>query len=439
MANMNENTLKISGGTSPATEELLSSLPDADIGNLLQFLARKANIDLGDAEKQMKRKEKESFVYHCHPYAITNCSGRWQTFITDESKPNKRKKIVKTKKEDLIDALYEFYDPSSVNQNKITLADIYPEWLKFKALHNADTYISRIETAWKKYYENTEIVSVPLVSLTKLQLDAWIHGIIKDYQITKTEYFNMSIIMRQCLDYAVEKEIVEDNLFRKVHVDGRRVFRRTPKKPSRTQVFTDEEVQKLYTVAMNDYKNGKLIYELSPLAVIFMFQTGLRISEACAVRYEDIEGDRLHVQRMLQRDTNVVLDRTKGNFEDRYVYLSSDAHKVITLAKKRQWERGVATDGYIFSVTDKPCSCSSIATRFRRYCIEIGTEHKSSHKARKTFVSAALDAGINLNTVRETVGHCDEQTTLNSYLYDRSESEKIKEQFENVVDRIHIG
>ena len=161
--------------------------------------------------------------------------------------------------------------------------------------------------------------------------------------------------------------------------------------------------------------------------------------EVCALRYEDIEDDRLHIQRMFQRDTNKVLDRTKGTFEDRYVFLSPESLKIINLAKRRQWERGASSNGYIFSLDDKPCSCSSIATRFRNYCKWMGIGQKSSHKARKTFVSAALDSGINLNTVREAVGPRDERTTLKSYLYDRAGTEKIKEQFKNVVDRIHVG
>ena len=98
-----------------------------------------------------------------------------------------------------------------------------------------------------------------------------------------------------------------------------------------------------------------------------------------------------------------------------------------------------SASGSSFSVNDEPCSCSSIAQRFRNYCKWMGTEHKSSHKARKTFVSAALDGGINLNTVREAVGHQDERTTLQSYLYDRSGDEEVKTKFTDVIDRIHVG
>ena len=76
MTNMNEKSLDNSGGASPATEEILSSLPDADIGSLLQFLAQKANINLGDAEAQLRRKEKEKAVTNCHPFKITQSNGR---------------------------------------------------------------------------------------------------------------------------------------------------------------------------------------------------------------------------------------------------------------------------------------------------------------------------------------------------------------------------
>ena len=61
-------------------------------------------------------------------------------------------------------------------------------------------------------------------------------------------------------------------------------------------------------------------------------------------------------------------------------------------------------------------------TAFVRYCRMMGIERKSSHKARKTFVSSLIDGGMNINTVRQIVGHKDERTTLNNYCYDRSDS-----------------
>ena len=37
-----------------------------------------------------------------------------------------------------------------------------------------------------------------------------------------------------------------------------------------------------------------------------------------------------------------------------------------------------------------------------------------------------IDGGVNINTIREMVGHADERTTYNNYCYDRStEAEKL--------------
>lgn len=431
-------------GASPSPGCHPAGLSPSDAARLLQFLADEANIDLSDAETQMKRKEKAAALKACHPYKIYKSGGRWQTHIKDPSQPNNRRKVVRKEKCDLIDFLFDHYGLvlEDAAQSRKTLEDIYPDWLKYKSLHTAETYIPRIESDWKKFYENTAITSVPIITLTKLQLDEWVHELIRKYALTKTSYYNMSMIMRQCLDYAVELGITEENVFRKVRVDGRRVLRRTPKKASETQVFSDEELKQFYAFAMEDYRTGAAQYELSPLAAIFQFQTGLRISEVCAVRYGDVEGEKLHVQRMLQRDTGKVLDRTKGDFEDRYVFLTPESRKVITLARKRQWERGVSSEGYIFSLTEEPCSYRAVSARFRHYSEKMGLTGKnvkSSHKARKTFISAALDAGVNLDTVRRSAGHKDEQTTLGNYLYDRSGEEEQARKFELAVDRIHVG
>ena len=409
---------------------------------ILQFLQSEGIINVGVVENEMLRKEKLKTLKRYHPYSISKVGNRWQTFVHDESKNNHRRKVAKTNKDDLLDWLLVHYglQTQEALKRSITIESLYPEWLAFKALHVSESYIPRIKGDWKKFYEGTDIVSVPINSLTKIQLDTWVHTIIKEHELTKNAYFNMSIIMRQILDYAVDMEIVNDNLFRKVRVDGRRVFRRVPKKASATQVFSDNEVRELFKLAMYDYRNARLKAELAPLAVIFQFQTGLRISEVCAIRYEDIEGDKLHVQRMYQRDTRKVIDRTKGTFEDRYVYLTPEAKKTIALAKKRQWERQVSADGFIFSLTNDACSYRTVSDCYRRYSARLGLPViKSSHKARKTFISAAIDSGINLDTVRRVVGHRDEQTTLNSYLYDRTEEKEQCKKFEKVVDRIQIG
>ena len=54
----------------------------------------------------------------------------------------------------------------------------------------------------------------------------------------------------------------------------------------------------------------------------------------------------------------------------------------------------------------------------------MGITMKSSHKARKTVISALIDGNVNINSVREMAGHRDERTTYANYVYDRSTAEE---------------
>ena len=75
-------------------------------------------------------------------------------------------------------------------------------------------------------------------------------------------------------------------------------------------------------------------------------------------------------------------------------------------------------------MNDASLTYSAVRKIFTKYCNELSIINKSPHKARKTFISAALDAGLNLNTVRCQAGHGDEHTTLNNYYYDRSSDDE---------------
>jgi integrase len=155
-----------------------------------------------------------------------------------------------------------------------------------------------------------------------------------------------------------------------------------------------------------------------------MFYTGARVGEICGIRYSDIEGNNLTIRRTVHHPDNVVTEDTKGTFGDREIPLVPKAWNLINAARQCQQEHGAPDDGYIFSMNEGPVLYTSVTKAFYRYCNMLGIDAKSSHKARKTFVSTMLDGGVSINTVRKIVGHTDERTTLNNYCYDRSTDEE---------------
>lgn len=400
----------------------------------LHLLYNEGKINDDDVNEFMKRDidKLRSKVQQIHPYKWGLSCGRWQTYVRDETKKDNRRRIKANSEIELLDCLIDFYaDESLLVSKKTTLDTLYPKWLEYKRLHTtAETYIKRIMSDWNTYYKNTDIVKIPICELTRLQLDTWVHELIKKYSMSKNNYYNVTCIIRQMFEYAVMAGIIETNTFSQVTVDGKRLFRKVPKKESHTQVFSRKEECSLKEYAWNDFYNEVKDYVLSPLAVLFMFETGIRISEVCALKYEDIiDSSHIEIQRMLRRDTNEIVEHTKGTYGDRTTILTTEANKIIAAAKKYQNEHNIASEGYIFSNTGIPTAglYRAVASLYTKYSHKQNIPTKSSHKARKTYISALIDAGVNIDSIREMVGHADERTTYNNYCFDRAtDSERVK-------------
>ena len=414
----------------PDTKRINLSSASFSAEDILAFLIQSGKIDLDDAEDNMKKSQMDQILEQ-HPYSIYQGSdGKWYTNLPDDTKPDKRRKVKRTSLEDLKHALYEYY--TGVSEHKkldaITIEKLYPQWLEFKALHtSAPAYISRLKSDWKSYYEGTPIIKIPIRRLKKLDLDEWAHKLIRERELTHKAFTNVATIVNQVLDYAVDLEIIETNLFRKVKIKDRHLFKPEKKQESKTQVYSREELRELKKLAMSDFENEVKRYVLSPLAVLFQFETGVRIGELVVLRYEDIDGDFITVQRMFRRDSNEVVDYTKGTYGDRRVILTTEAKRIIGLCRQYQNDHNCESDGYIFSINGEPCGYTPTRELYEKYCKKLGIVKKSSHKARKTYISTLLDGNVNVNSVREMVGHRDESTTMSNYYYDRSsDEEKVK-------------
>lgn len=394
---------------------------------MLSFLSDSGTIDLSRVRNEMIKAEIDKVIESSHKSPITQGpDGRWRTSVYEGKK---RRLIAKKSLDDLKLEVYCFYTGISKEDafKDHTLESLYPRWLEYKRLHtNAGSYIDRIDSVWRNHYLGTDIITIPIEKLTKLSLDVWAHQLIKEHDLDRKQYYNITMIVRQELDFAVELGLIPFNPFASVKIDGKKMFRRARKKPSNTQVFSRSESSEMERLAWDDFEKRKHPKnQLTPLAMLFQFQTGLRIGEVCAVKYEDIHGDKLTVCRMYRNGSNDVVDDTKGTFGERDVYLTDKAKAIIEAAAERKKELGISNE-FIFSLDDDPLSYYALKKLYPSYCDKLGIIPKSSHKARKTFISALIDAGVNLNTVRELVGHNDERTTLNCYCFDRNDEEEKK-------------
>ena len=394
---------------------LISPSPE----EVLLYLADNGIIDLDDVCKQTHEMNLEKAIMPNQPYQLwQGTDGRWNCYVVDDTRPMGRRRISSSSKKKLLEKIV-MSSPEKYEYvlTVPTLREIYPKWIEYKKSFVEETTIPRIHNDWKKYYERDVIVDIPISQLNKVYLETWLSSLIKDYAMTKTNYYNVSSIIRQLFEYAFEEELIRDNPMLRVKKKLYRKCRMVMKAADDSQVYTDDEVHMLESLVINKMKEpGKRVYELAPLAILFQLYTGMRVSEICALKYSDIdiEGE-AHISRMLVRDSKTVRDGSKHR-KTRSIHLARTALDIVEYTVKYKGN----SEGYIFSMTDEPFPERVVNDYLKRYCKELGIPYRSSHKLRKTAISSMVDSGMSINAVKTYAGHSSEETTLSHYVFDRN-------------------
>ena len=413
---------------------------------LLLFLLQKCNMTLENAKSEKEEMTNRQYLEKHLQYSKVwqGKDGRWRTHLPDKNRKEKRRLIAKSTFENLNAAIISFYreQERSLNSRKITLRTFYQSWLEYKKLKTTSTmYIYRIHNDWQAYYLNDTIIDVPLSKLNYDRLEQWALKKIREKQLTKKQYYNMSIIMRQSLDYAVQKGIIDANPFNNVKID-RKLFFIKKKPDDETQVFLTNEQPLIEAEAYADFRETE---NVACLAIPLLYQTGLRLGEIVAVKTSDISGNYLHVQRMEVRTKEQlpdgswsvqrykIVEHTKSDAGDRLVYLSKTARTIIAMVEQSNHEHGYKDDGFLFLNQQGRIHARCIDTRIRKYCRHAGIMEKASHKVRKTYISTLIDAGININEVRKQAGHEDERTTYKNYCFNRMAKSETESSLEKAL------
>jgi integrase/recombinase XerD len=135
--------------------------------------------------------------------------------------------------------------------------------------------------------------------------------------------------------------------------------------------------------------------------LMLAYGTGMRLSELCHLRVADIDS---HADRMCIR-----VEQGKGA-KDRYVPLSQDVLQVL-----RVWWRSVRPREWLFSSPRdraQPLSVAGPQRWYRAACAHAGiTKRGGIHSLRHAYATHLLEAGVDLYSLQQWLGHNHVSTT----------------------------
>ena len=403
----------------PHEEIRLQDLYSAD--DVLSTIYEQGILD-EDGVRLIMRKKHLQYVLSHHEHKIwQSADGRWKTYITDEES-GKRKQISRESREELENFLYDKYlaEDEELAKKRATMESLYDDWAEYKSLFVSESTIKRDRNTWKALYKDAPIVKKPLVSVTKTELERWLLSVIRSKNMNSHQFNNFISVIRQLMAYAEEIGIIDSNPVEKIRIQKKRILKPEIKGPTITQVFMEDERQLLIKYAMEQYnKHRDTVQIFTSLAIAFLLYVPLRRGELVALRFDDLDGNRLILTDSYSHDMKCLKGRLKDIEGWRTMDVVPPALEIIERIRQERIRLGMPTDGCIFTVNEKYGSLySALGKSINKYCDEIGIPRRSLHKTRKTCASKMHADGVNDLIIQAQLGHKDLRTTFNSYCYD---------------------
>ncbi len=208
-------------------------------------------------------------------------------------------------------------------------------------------------------------------------------------------------------DFFVEEEKVRQSPVRRRH----RVFapQHLPKP------MAEADVKRFFRVI--DKVGDRLMF-------LLMLRCGLRVSEVAHLQWTEIDF----------ASGTVRVNNSKGQV-DRILYLSPDAASTLSL-----WQKADSDKRWLFpseAVKNQPLNIRTIYRRMMRYLEKAGVgQHYSPHNLRHTFATQLLNAGIQLEVLKELMGHRSLAMTLcYTQLYETTKRRQYDQAMESIQTR----
>ena len=278
----------------------------------------------------------------------------------------------------------------------------------------AETHFSEIEESSVRSYapalERAKAFfgNKPIDEITAADCNAYLSGL--KFLASKTVR-NHKAVLCMIFDYAIQNGLLASNPCEKVRVSDK--LRKTTREP-----LTSAQRAQILATTPDEFQLGYLI----------LF-TGCRLGEALALRYDDIEGDVIHITKAVHYNGNKpIVGRLKTEESKRDIPL-------LPPLKKRLEE--LNGTGYIIG-GEEPITQSMLARRWEHWCREHGMARPDQrkgtkqnrhttvwkpdidrHQIRHEYATILWESGVDVHTASRLMGHSNIQTTAQIYQHFR--------------------
>lgn len=176
------------------------------------------------------------------------------------------------------------------------------------------------------------------------------------------------------------------------------------------RVLSKTEQKVLTDYLINDID----IYKFGVLLTLY---TGIRIGELCALTWDNITDNYILINKTMYRANGIKVGTPKTASSNRKIPIPQTLLPYINIYRK---------EGYVLSIEKQPfCEPRLMQLKFAKMINECEIEKANFHSLRHTFATRCIEAGVDVKTLSEILGHSDVKTTLNRYVHSSFELKQL--------------
>lgn len=288
--------------------------------------------------------------------------------------------------------------------------EIFLTFIEEKRLTSKLSTVSRYYSLCNNHilpkFKDRDICTISETELTKHLLEEKKNNLRKKgIYLSQKSLSDIAILLNAIFKYSYKKKFIKE----KINISVPKNFQ------NMVQIFTSNDKNKI-----KDYIFNNTTYY--GIAILLSLYTGIRIGEACALTWGDInlENEIIRIDKTIQRiknmecdkltKTKIIIDTPKSDKSIRDVPIPKF---LIPLLSEFKGEDNC----YIAKNTVTFVEPRQLQKKYKTVLKNANVNYKKYHSLRHTFATNAYNNGMNIKSLSEILGHASIEITLKLYVH----------------------
>lgn len=328
----------------------------------------------------------------------------------------------------------------SVDYKNMDINKLVSIWLYTIKLNDSNFKpgsFAKYEGIYRNYIQNSDIAFLKVFTCKTISIQRY-YNKLSEKGKSESQIKNLNKVLKGAFNYAVQEGYSLKNPCQYISIPKKEIKEFDETEEEDIEIFDNISIDKIIKICNNEIDTGSDDYIY--FMILLTLGSGLRQGEILGLQNKNIDKD-IKVRKQLIKikkfegtkstgyEQKLITPKTANSI--RTIDLPESIINIIKKYKEIQINKYSAQgkefkdDSFLFTTsTCKVLDGSNLLKRWKRFLNNNNIEYKKWHSLRHSYASLLFQAGADIKTVQELLGHSDINTTSQIYVHVFPENKK---------------